>query len=176
MMRTTLLCLLAAACVGTVESGDGTEGGLTGDLGPDAGTGGGGAVNPTPDASSPVACDPPVTTADKGEHKPGEPCLQCHTGGNAPKFTVGGTLYNGIASSVPVVGATIHLVDANGADIPLVTALNGNFWTDKPIMFPVTVRASRCPDTKPMVSPVTQTGGDCNMAGCHTTNFRAYLP
>ena len=173
MLRTAALCLGLVACNGTIE-GIGT-GEVTGDdPGPDAGA----AVdNATSDATPAAACDNAVTTTNDGKHKPGEPCLQCHTaGGEGPAFTMGGTLYTGAASTTPIAGATIHAVDGNGVDVKLVTALNGNFWTNKTIVFPVTVRASRCPDTKAMIAPVATAGGNCNMGGCHGTGARVYLP
>jgi hypothetical protein len=158
MMRLLALGCLLGGCLGSIEGAGGTEGGSTNDPGPDAG----GVPATGTDGSVPVACDEPVATG--------------RSGGEGPTFTLGGTVYDGVTSTTPVVGATVRVVDAAGNAIPLVTAQNGNFWTTAQITFPVTVSASRCPDVKPMVSPVTQAGGDCNMAGCHTSSFRVHLP
>jgi hypothetical protein len=143
--------------------------------GPDASTD---PATGNPDAGSQVACDDPVQTNQSGEHNPGRPCLKCHDGGGgeAPTFTLGGTLYSDTAGTAPVTGATIRVIDANGEEITMVSARNGNFWTSQQMAFPVQVRASRCPDTQPMSSPVDQAGGDCNQAGCHDADFRVHLP
>jgi len=137
-------------------------------------------TTPPPMTTTPpptVGCDTAVATTTSGRHNPGQACLNCHSsaGGETP-FTIGGTLYKGANGTTPIVGATIHLVDANGKDIPLVTAVNGNFWTTQAVVFPVTVKASRCPDTLAMVAPVTAAGGNCNMGGCHVAGARVYLP
>lgn len=173
MRSAVAFVFLLSGCVGYIDNvgGPPPEGPSESAPGPDAGA----ATNPDAGATG-VACDLPVTTTQSGKHKPGEPCLTCHTGASAPRFTLGGTLYTGVANTTPVTGATIHVIDATGTDIPLVTALNGNFWTTRTIAFPVKVSASRCPDTKPMLSEVSESGANCNMAGCHAQTFRIFLP
>lgn len=155
------LSMGAFACVGTMEEKDPVA---SGNPGVDAGT-------------SAATCDDTTTTTMSGEHNPGTDCLSCHSqSGSGPEFTIGGTLYDGVNSSSPVVGATIRVTDANGLELKLISAQNGNFWTREALAFPVSVGASECPDTLPMISPVTQAGGSCGMGGCHTDNFRVYLP
>ena len=68
---------------------------------------------------------------------------------------------------------TIHVVDAKGQSLSLVTALNGNFYTATPVTYPVQVKASLCPSTVSMVGPV-QAPGSCN--GCHSSGFRIHVP
>ncbi len=127
-------------------------------VGPDAAPGSGG------DAST-LACKDPVATQASGEHNPGTTCMSCHgAGGNAPRFTMGGTLYATPAGGAPVVGGTITMVDAAGKTIDVVSAKNGNFWATQAITYPVTVYASRCPDVQPMSQQALS--GDCN--SCHT--------
>ncbi len=131
-----------------------------------------------PDAGAPVAaaCDDPVDTTDDGYHNPGQACLACHNGAGAPAFTIGGTLYADLAGATPVVGATVHVVDAEGTDVAMVTGANGNFYTTAALAFPVTTYASSCPDERDMISQVDASGGDCNKGGCHAEGFRATLP
>lgn len=165
------LVLLAGCDVGSIANrqeptGDGAE--------PD-GTGGGDLPD-GPDAAS-VACDEPVASAASGEHHAGDACLGCHGGGgDAPRFSLGGTLFDALAAGGPVVGATIRVVDAAGVEVALHSARNGNFWAEQDLSFPLTVLASSCPDTRAMVAPVQQAGADCNAGGCHDADFQIHLP
>lgn len=158
MRRTAVLVFaFAAACVGTMEEKY------------PAGLSAGGA-----DAG---ACDEPLQSGDDGHHNPGQPCLTCHrAGGTGTAFTVGGTLYTDLAGTAPLPDGTIHLIDAEGTELTLPVAANGNFWTSEPMAFPVHTFASLCPDTRAMITPVDTTGGDCNMGGCHVAGFRVALP
>jgi hypothetical protein len=160
-MRCAALSIFAAcvtACVGTMEE----KLPIAAD-GPDAGASAG-------------ACDPIEAPASDGHHNAGTACQDCHAaGGGAPTFTAAGTVYDGVAGA-PVAGATIHLIDADGNDIALVSAANGNFWTTQAVTFPLTTHASACPDTMPMISPVTESGADCNTGGCHADGFRIHVP
>jgi cytochrome c553 len=126
-------------------------------VGPDAAPAAGG------DAST-LTCRNPVTTQASGQHNPGTTCMSCHgAGGNAPRFTMGGTLYATAAGGAPVVGATITVRDASGQSIDVVSAQNGNFWIVQAVTYPVTVYASSCPTVQPMIA--TSATGDCN--SCH---------
>ena len=61
--------------------------------------------------------------------------------------------------------------------VNLQTQENGNFFTETPVTFPFQTRATGCPTSTPMISPVTATGGSCNQAGCHdTATNRIHLP
>jgi hypothetical protein len=160
-MRLAVVSLIIAVggCVGTLEEKfPASNGG-----GPDGG-------------ASAAECDPVESAVASGEHNPGLPCMACHApGGEGPTFSLGGTLYDGIAGTA-VAGATIHVLDADGNDITMLSAANGNFWTTQAVAFPVTTHASACPTTIPMVSAVTETGADCNSAGCHADGFRIHVP
>ena len=126
------------------------------------------------DAAPGPACDRPVATPPAGKHNPGKRCTVCHTGnGSAPRWTAAGTLYSDAAGTTAVAGATIHIIDAAGTELRLVTADNGNFWTSTPLAYPVRVRASRCPDGAEMPEPIAAWDG-CN--GCHGTGKRIHLP
>lgn len=180
ILISTALALAAASCeAGVYEPLHNDEGtGATlgdapvGGAGQDAGEPGsdGGAA----DAAT-LACRDPVATNASGKHNPGTACAGCHTGMGAPKFTVSGTLYSDAAGTAPVVGATIHVTDATGAQLELTTAQNGNFWTSQTVAYPVRVYASRCPDAVPMVATVASPG-DCNAGGCHGAGNRIHLP
>lgn len=154
-----LLAALTTGCVGTMEEKYPSE--IAGG-GPDAGAG---------------ACDEPMVSGHDGKHYPGEACLSCHAdGASAPPFTIGGTLYVDLAGSAPLPDATIHIIDAEGTDIVLPVAANGNFWSTETLAYPVSTYASLCPDSREMITPLDPSGGDCNMAGCHTAGFRVALP
>lgn len=172
LITMTALALAAAACeVGTVPregtAGDGPDGG--GAPAPDPAGGGG------PDGGAAQACDQPVATGESGNHNPGQACLACHDGGgDAPRFQVGGTVYSALNGGAPVVGATIRMVDGNGAEHVAISALNGNFWLTEAVALPLQVQASSCPSTLEMISPSSV--GNCNAAGCHDSDFRIHLP
>jgi hypothetical protein len=167
--------LVVIGCGGTLEE-------ITPGAGDDDDTGADATVGDQPDAAGTEDCEPPVATAKDGHHNPGLTCNTpgCHkvgaTGAAAPPYTIGGTLYNDLEGTEPVGGATIIVLDAAGTEYKLVTSTNGNFWSIEPMTFPVTVSASRCPDTLPMVSPVTEAGGSCNQVSCHAGPMRVYLP
>jgi hypothetical protein len=175
MVRTALVCLVISVgwttgCVvgdtSTPRDDDPPSG-----LGPDAG----GDPVTAPDAGD-EECAPPVANLPNGNHNAGLACLSCHNGaGPAPRWTVAGTLYADRNGGTPLAGATIRVRDNAGLELELVTAANGNFYTSQAVQFPVTVSASKCPDTRPMTGKPQV--GDCN--SCHTANSpqgRIHLP
>jgi hypothetical protein len=134
---------------------------------------------PAPDAPVAANCAQPVLGVPSGEHNAGLPCQPCHgPGGGAPRWSLGGTLYTSATGTSPLAGATIRVTDANGLTLDLASAANGNFWTSTPVVFPITVAATLCPDNVPMISQVAAPG-DCNSAGCHSAAApagRIHLP
>jgi len=129
------------------------------------------------DAGPPLACDEPATSGHDGHHNPGTACMDCHkAGGTGPLFTVGGTIYTDLTGAAAITDATVRVVDATGADFALPVAANGNFWSTDAMEFPVHTFASRCPDMRDMVSPLDQSGGNCNQGGCHSGGFRVWMP
>jgi hypothetical protein len=128
----------------------------------------------TPDAHGGNSnCIAMTTAKTSGNHNPGRACMQCHgPGGGAPTFTAAGTLYDALTGSTAVAGATVEIIDASGTKVSIVTSQNGNFYTSTALTFPLTVRASGCPNDQPMVSKVTN--GDCN--SCHNSTFHVHLP
>jgi hypothetical protein len=131
-------------------------------------------------------CDPPGTspTPTSGQHQPGNSCISASCHGKVQKslqpLTVAGTLYGSVTGGTAVAQATIHLIDSSNPpqDIKVVTATNGNFWTSAPVVYPIRVRASKCPNVdQSMVSTVASSGGNCN--GCHSSGSnqgRIHLP
>lgn len=117
-----------------------------------------------------------IETLPTGNHNEGKNCINggCHDGGTqgAPQWTVAGTLYDQ-GGSTTLAGGKIELVDAAGTALTLVSAQNGNFWTDRQVTFPLTAKASDCLESRAMPNPVPL--GSCNQAGCHATR-RIDLP
>jgi hypothetical protein len=165
--------IISAGCV-VGDPTPGREGDDDSSVVPD----GGGDPGPGPDGGGNNAeCEPAAATTPNGYHNPGLPCLTCHAGQQptAPVFTVAGTLYNSAQGTAGVTAATMTITDATGTAVKVTTGTNGNFWTSQAVTLPLTVSASKCPDTKRMnAQPQT---GDCN--GCHTAQAaqgRIHLP
>ena len=176
---------------GTTASGGagggagGSGGGAGGSGGTVGGTGGGGGTILMPDGGAADdggtangdggACIPAVGTPPDGHHNPGANCLLCHDSNQMSpnlRWTVAGTLFDGISSSNPTAGATIEIIDAQGLVLTIPTATNGNFWTTTRVHFPLQVRASKCPANLVMPSPTFD--GSCN--ACHVPGMRIHLP
>lgn len=87
-------------------------------------------------------------------------------------FTLAGTLFASASGRGRAKGATLRIEDSAGRKLALVTADDGNFWTDAELVFPLRVGATACPNTVAMVEPATD--GDCNV--CHDKERRAVLP
>jgi len=147
-----------------------TGGTRTGGTSPDAG------VNPNPDTASPdtagSACIAAATPANLAKvHNAGKDCISCHSN-NVPT-TIAGTIY-GADGKTAVSGATVTITGSNGAIVKLVTASNGNFWSNSAVSFPAKVEVSKCPDTAKMTK--TLTSGSCNASGCHASTMPITLP
>jgi hypothetical protein len=136
----------------------------------------------TVDTTTAASCDMPATlpSPSNGNHNAGTSCVQsgCHNVARASvngAMTIGGTLYGNIAGGAALAQATIHVVDATGVDVKISTATNGNFWSTQAVVFPVSVRASKCPNAdQKMVSQVAAGQGSCN--ACHGAGNRIHLP
>jgi hypothetical protein len=112
-------------------------------------------------------------TQDTGHHNPGMDCLTCHRGQQptAPLWTLAGTIFQEPLIGTPAVGATIRIRQGNGTTVTLVSAENGNFYTDATLVFPISIEASKCPDT--MAMPVTLPGPTVSCNNCHVTGGQA---
>jgi len=120
----------------------------------------------------------PETQGGPGpDHRPGQPCLLCHSDGGPASdkpFAVAGTLYESDAAGAK--GASdyvIQFVDATGGSpvLPPPTGESGNFyvpladWTQ--IAFPIRAAVYKTVDDKPLVVMKSLIGrnGSCNY--CH---------
>jgi hypothetical protein len=146
----------------------------TGGAGGAGGGGGtGGVVDPF--AVAPT-CTSKVTwtrgTSGSGSMQPGVACINCHTssGGEAPRFTIAGTVYptahepdqcNGASGTD---GARVVVTGANGAAVTLTPNAAGNFYYQGTIATPFTAKVTYMGRERVMVAG--QTSGDCN--ACHT--------
>jgi hypothetical protein len=182
-MRAGLLLAISvlAGCLGDIVplyqrvEGDGGSESVSGDpdlaqpQDPAADMGGGGAD---------LDCVPKSAALGDGHHNPGLNCMTCHDGNTAgaPKYFVAGTLYDSVAGTNPVAGATIQITQG-AMKVNLQSQENGNFFTETPVTFPFQTRATGSPTRTPMISAVTATGGSCNQAACHDTAInRIHLP
>jgi hypothetical protein len=118
---------------------------------------------------------------------PGESCLECHGGEalpgepptvaaprEAPRWTVAGTVFasEDAPASAGVEGARVHLTDADGQTLTLVTNLAGNFYTEAPLRFPLRAAVEHQGHTAEMEPDVPY--GGCN--GCHRLPPRQEAP
>jgi len=197
-----LSALFSAGCLPTFEgdpsaqTGTGGNGGTSGnsggsggdsgsptaDAGPasvtDMGSATAGDLGGTPGGDLAIVCDSLQPTSGlsspSGQHNAGQECQGCHApGGGAPTFYVGGTLYSAASGGSAVAGATINITDANGKQVKIVSANNGNFWTRTALAYPIKVDASLCPSTVPMIATVAGNGA-CN--NCHNSAMRVHVP
>jgi hypothetical protein len=90
----------------------------------------------------------------------------------------------GVAGTMPYAGATIF-VTMGGMTQKTISADNGNFWIIPAQLAAPTnamtgiAKASACPNSPAMVSPLMAGGGDCNSSNCHTSGGSAppiYIP
>jgi hypothetical protein len=117
-----------------------------------------------------------VTPTTMSSHNAGQECLSCHMTNPdlTLRFTLAGTLYMDSFGTTPRGGATVTITDAKGITVPLVSDVEGNFYTTKALTFPVAVSASACPSTMAMMGKPAN--GACNASGCHDAKQPAYLP
>ena len=97
---------------------------------------------------------------------PGEDCLECHDGGDAPRWTVAGTVYPTYFSEVDegLSGVKIHLTDATGRHVTIESNEAGNFYTRERLSLPLTVAVEKDGRRREMPHPAPY--GGCNR--CHT--------
>jgi hypothetical protein len=118
---------------------------------------------------------------------PGESCLECHGGillagepptvsapRPAPPWTVAGTVFSSpdAATTGGVEGASVHLTDADGQALTLVTNRAGNFFTGASLRFPLRAAVEYQGAVATMERDVPY--GGCN--GCHRLPPRQEAP
>lgn len=100
-------------------------------------------------------------------HRPNQPCLACHDGGEASAFSVAGTVYARAEGTVPVARVTVELLDADAHFWKAVTNCAGNFFV-RPEEFqpryPLWVTLAVGEQRLDMESPVFRDG---SCASCH---------
>ena len=112
--------------------------------------------------------------------QPGVACISCHasTGGEAPLFTIAGTLYptghepdqcNGANGTD---GAQVVVTDAKGVTISLTPNSVGNFSYSGQVAMPFRAKVTYMGRERDMAT--AQTSGDCN--ACHTQNGTMSAP
>lgn len=96
----------------------------------------------------------------------GQDCLECHAGGEAPRWTAAGT-WEG-------EGQHVWIRDAAGRSFTIRTNQGGNFYTAEALAYPLTVAidGEEMPDPVPAPSspPSTCLDGDCcagTLCGCN---------
>jgi hypothetical protein len=126
-------------------------------------------------ASGTGNCHPP-TSGGPRMHYPeydGQTCANVFCHGAASGY-LGGYVYDGIASSVPVSMATITITPQGGVPITAVTGPGGMFQVKGTLSAPYTACVSKCPDNA-CSSAVTHTNTD-DCSSCHTDKLRIHLP
>jgi hypothetical protein len=130
---------------------------------------GGGAPPPPPPPPASVFKNAPAFTAQTGPraHNAGKDCMSCHRtgGGEAPRFSFGGTLYDQKGS--PVAGAEVRLVDASGKAVSAYTSSTGTFYSGTTFAAPAHVGARSATASSEMLSELQAADGACS--SCHCT-------
>jgi hypothetical protein len=102
-------------------------------------------------------------------HRPGQPCGVCHgTRGPAERsFVLSGTVYRSPASSLPLPGARVHLLDGRGVQRVIATNCAGNFFLTEAELapaYPLWVKVEYGEEVVEMRSPISR---ETSCAACH---------
>jgi hypothetical protein len=117
----------------------------------------------------------PAATPGPGGMNQGQACLGCHAFFTGSRhFTLAGNIFTSAAGTTPLAGATLKITDASNQVVTLVSGPDGAFYTGQAVTFPITINASKCPDTQTM--PSQPSSGDCQQSGCHSAGNRIHLP
>lgn len=114
-------------------------------------------------------------------HRPGQPCLVCHSGLHSPTFAVAGTIYRRASDTTGLGGVEVAIVDALGQEVSVRTNASGNFMVREGrrggdrddgevgvpfhLEFPLTVDVSYESINQEMRSLIWRDG---SCAGCHS--------
>jgi len=110
------------------------------------------------------------TAGGEGDERmnPGMACIQCHSRGEGPRFTVAGTLFVASDEKDLCAGsdaARVYVQGADGRTLELVPNDVGNFHSNRAVAFPYTAWVQTA-DGKVRKMNAQQSSGDCN--SCHT--------
>ena len=119
-------------------------------------------------------------TSGSGSMEPGMACISCHasSGGEAPAFTIAGTIYptahepdlcNGASGTD---GAQVVITGANGVSTTVTPNGAGNFYYTGTVATPFRAKVIYMGRERDMAA--AQTSGDCN--SCHTQNGTMSAP
>jgi hypothetical protein len=129
----------------------------------------GGSVTPPPPPPPSVFKNAPAFVSRTGPltHNAGKDCMSCHAtgGGEAPRFSFGGTLYDG--SGKPVAGAEVRLVDASGKATSVYTSTSGTFYSGTAFAAPAHVGVRDAMHESDMLTALQASNGGCS--SCHCT-------
>jgi hypothetical protein len=110
-------------------------------------------------------------TRESPDMQPGEPCVACHTRGEAPRLAFGGTVYPTAHEPSQCYGATkggatVVVTDANGKSVTATVNAAGNFFAraTAALTAPLKAKVVFMGRERIMLSAVPS--GDCNV--CHT--------
>jgi hypothetical protein len=123
--------------------------------------------------AAPTVCS---TNSDwvEGDHgsdlmHPGAACIECHSAGEGPSFSVAGTVMaatNDDTDCNGVAGATVEITGADGSVTTLTTNSAGNFSSRSHTALSTPYKAKITMGGKTRAMSAAQTVGDCNT--CHT--------
>lgn len=117
-------------------------------------------------------------------HRPGQPCLVCHSEAHSPGddiFMVAGTIYERPTDAHGLEGAQVHIADSAGHHLTVPTNATGNFYVMRSedgdtdideggaevpydLVFPLEVEVEHGPNAQVMRSRIWREG---SCAGCH---------
>lgn len=140
------------------------------------------AVRADPFASAPPWASTPAVLRAATRHADGKvavvpsketKCLTCHAAGvsgAAPKFLLGGTVYEDTAGAKPAKDVELGIVDSAGTSLFVHSDDDGNFWLPAAqaatLVFPAYVGARTSAMTKPMKRKIGAAADlECN--SCH---------
>jgi hypothetical protein len=111
----------------------------------------------------------PETGDANAEHRPGQPCVLCHSefGTSSTVFRLAGTVFDAPTRIAGIAGVEVRIVDASGARFVALTNRVGNFFlssAEGEVKFPVRVRISKDGVERVMLSHI---GREPSCAGCH---------
>lgn len=153
------------------EGGEWGEGGEEGGEEGGGGGGGGGGVDASGCNTANESCGPGRCGGEGANMLPGADCLQCHNsgGGEASKWTVGGTVFTDDQGTDGVSGAKVRITDASGATVEISTSSSGNFYTSRSLKAPLSAEIVTASGTVSMGRTVST--GACN--NCHSCGGEA---
>jgi hypothetical protein len=159
----------AETCATVGDGGVASDGGGPGET-PDAG--------PDPFAAPPTCTSGTMWTGGTRESplmQPGEACVLCHTRGEAPRLSFGGTVYpsahepsqcNGASGTGSAQGAQVVVVDAKGTSATASVNGAGNFYATTRTVLTPPLRAKVVFNGRERIMIGAVPSGDCN--ACHT--------